>query len=88
MATAKTKATIGMVVLTVLYVYYTVWMLITPVIDEAHYLQRFFPIERESGLMFTTLLGYTQLSFFFTFVGVALVMTGKHPGIETIDADS
>jgi hypothetical protein len=78
MVTAKTKATVGMIVLTLAYVYYTVWILVTPLIDEKHYLQWFFPVSREAGLMFTTLLGYTQLSFFFTFVGVALVMTGKH----------
>ena len=38
MASAKIKATIGMIIMSSMYLYYTVWILITPLIDEKHYL--------------------------------------------------
>ena len=64
--------------ITVAYLYYSVWILLTPLIDQDHYVQRFFPVKREHALMFTTLLGYSQMAFFFTFAGIILIRDGKH----------
>ena len=54
------------------FVYYTFWMLITPIIDNNHPVQQYFP-DRESGLLVTTFGAYMLLSFICTFAGVILI---------------
>jgi dolichyl-phosphate mannosyltransferase polypeptide 2 regulatory subunit len=56
----------------VFWCYYTVWMLITPIIDADHPIQSYF-FSRENGLLVTTAGAYYMLAFLFTMVGVILI---------------
>jgi hypothetical protein len=47
-------------------------MLITPVIDDNHPVQDYFP-DRETGLLVTTFGAYMMMSFLMTFAGVILI---------------
>ena len=60
------------VIATTLYLYYTVWMLMTPFIDADHSLQDYFP-DRMYGVMGPTLFGYLLISVCFTTMGIVLV---------------
>ena len=71
--------TIGLIWFTSVFaswVYYTVWILISPCIDSNHYLQRFFP-ERKWGIVIPILLGIGFLSIALTFIGIALINDSK-----------
>ena len=56
----------------VFFIYYTVWILVTPALDENHWMQNHFP-DRTYGILPTSLLAYMILAFMFTFSGVALI---------------
>ena len=64
------------IVVTIFYVYYTVWMLFTPLIDEDHSLQDYFP-DRLFGVMGPTLLGYLLISIILTSTGIILLTDVK-----------
>jgi len=58
--------------ITILWIYYSVWMLLTPVIDSNHPVQDFFPA-RETGLLFTTFFAYILTAYLCTFAGIILI---------------
>ncbi len=54
------------------WVYYTVWMLITPLIDADHPIQGYF-FDRELGLLVTTAGAYFLMCGLSTMVGLVLI---------------
>jgi dolichol phosphate-mannose biosynthesis regulatory protein len=62
------------------FLYYTVWILVTPIIDSNHPVQSYFP-DRESGLLVTTFGAYVFLSFLCTFAGVILINDKPLPDV-------
>ena len=56
----------------VLFAYYTVWILVTPMLDEDLWMQDYFP-DRMYGIMPTSMLAYLILAYIFTFAGIALI---------------
>ena len=49
--------------------YYTVWILVTPLFDDDFWMQNYFP-DRVYGIMPTSLLAYMILAYMFTFAGI------------------
>ena len=76
MAEQRTLGLIMAIVVTIFYAYYTVWMLFTPLIDEDHSLQDYFP-DRLFGVMGPTLLGYLLISIILTSTGIILLTDVK-----------
>lgn len=72
MVSSRTIGAISLVVILACWFYYTVWILITPIVDSDHPLQNYFP-DRMMGIMTTTLLGYCQVAFMLTSAGIILV---------------
>jgi dolichol phosphate-mannose biosynthesis regulatory protein len=72
MVTSRTLGIITLTITLVCYSYYTIWILVMPMVDEDHPLQDYFP-DRMIGIMFTTLLGYGQIAFMLTAAGIVLV---------------
>ena len=58
--------------LTACYLYYTVWIMVMPLIDEDHAAHNYF-LDRKLGLTVTTLLAYMLISLIFTMSGCILV---------------
>ena len=58
--------------LTACYLYYTVWIMVMPLIDEDHAAHAYF-LDRKLGLTVTTLLAYMLISLIFTMSGCILV---------------
>lgn len=54
------------------YLYYTVWIMVMPLIDEDHAAHTYFP-DRNIGLTVTTLLAYMLISLIFTMSGIILI---------------
>ena len=72
MVEARTCGWIYLITLITIWTYYTVWMLVTPLIDEDQPIQSYFP-NRESGLMITTAGAYFALAYFCTLTGIILL---------------
>ena len=72
MVEQRTLGQLLLVVSTTCYIYYTVWMLFTPLIDEDHSLQNYFP-DRIYGVMVPTMLGYLLISIIITSSGIILL---------------
>lgn len=72
MVEARAFGKIYIYFLVVFWCYYTVWILITPIIDADHPIQSYF-IARETGLLVTTAGAYYLLSFLCTIVGIILI---------------
>ena len=67
--------TFGKIYLTLIvsfWSYYTVWMLITPIIDADHPIQSYFP-DRENGLLVTTAGAYFAMAYLCTITGIILI---------------
>lgn len=54
------------------WAYYTFWIIVTPLIDADHPIQKLF-IDRWTGLLFTTWWAYFALAFICTITGIALI---------------
>jgi len=76
MVSSRTIGAVSLVIILVCYAYYTVWILITPIVDSDHPLQNYFP-DRTLGIMTTTLIGYCWISFTLTSAGIILVRDSK-----------
>ena len=76
MAEQRTLGMIMAIFATVCYLYYTVWMLFTPLIDEDHSLQDYFP-DRLLGVMGPTLIAYLLISIVLTSTGIILLTDVK-----------
>ena len=76
MVEQRSLALIIAIVATTLYLYYTVWMLFTPLIDADHTLQNYFP-DRLFGIMGPTLLGYLLISIIVSSTGLILLNDTK-----------
>lgn len=72
MLTSRTIGAVMFISISVFYAYYTIWILVTPIVDSDHPLQQYFP-DRMFGIMTTTLLAYCQLAFMLTSAGIILV---------------
>ena len=72
MVTSRQIGIVGLITTLATWSYYTVWILITPIVDNDHPLQNYFP-DRMIGIMTTTLLGYCQIAFMLTTAGIILV---------------
>lgn len=59
------------------WVYYTVWQLVTPIVDADHPIQDLFP-SRESGLLITTFCAYLSMAYIATFAGLILIFDKRH----------
>ena len=72
MVSSRTIGSVSLVIVLALWAYYTVWILVTPIVDSDHPIQDWFP-DRMIGIMTTTLLGYCQIAFMLTSAGIILV---------------
>ena len=72
MVDKRTVAIIVLVTTWVLFAYYTIWILVTPALDDSFWMQDYFP-DRMYGIMPTSLLAYMILAYMFTFSGIALI---------------
>ena len=72
MVESRTLGTIWFTSVLIFWIYYTLWILVSPFIDNGHSLQRFFP-DRKWGIVIPIMLGVGYLSVALTFVGLALV---------------
>ena len=72
MVSPRTIGSVSLVFVLALWAYYTVWILVTPIVDSDHPIQHWFP-DRMLGIMTTTLLGYCQIAFMLTSAGIILV---------------
>lgn len=59
-----------------LYVYYTLWVLVTPFIDGGHVIQNLFP-PREWALSLPITIGVFGMSAVGTFFGLVMIKTRK-----------
>ena len=69
------QKSIGLLIIIVassLYLYYTIWILFTPLIDEDHIFQTYFP-DRMYGIVIPTLAAYFLISMFLTITGLILI---------------
>jgi len=71
----RTRGAVGMALLTVSYVYYTCWVLVTPFIDRDHPAQTYFP-PRWLGCLLPTAFGVLALGV----AGVTLSLLLLHGG--------
>ena len=72
MVQSRTIGAVSLVLILSTWAYYTVWILVTPIVDSDHPIQNYFP-DRMLGIMTTTLLGYCQIAFMLTSAGIILV---------------
>ena len=72
MVEQKALGLVIVIVSTVLYIYYSIWMLFMPHMDEDHIFQTYFP-DRIYGVMFPTLLAYVLISVTLTTTGMILI---------------
>ena len=72
MVEQKTLGLILLVISTILYMYYTMWMLAMPIIDEDHEWQNYFP-DRIYGVMIPTMCAYFLISCWLTSSGMILI---------------
>eukprot|EP00762_Andalucia_godoyi_P007692 ANDGO_07938.mRNA.1 Dolichol phosphate-mannose biosynthesis regulatory protein len=61
---------------TVLFVYYTFWIILTPFIDEDHFIQAYFPA-RHYAIVVPTVIGVAGVSAIASFVGLVMVRSGS-----------
>ena len=72
MAEASLVGFIWLLVSFIVWVYFTIWLMITPFIDDHHPFNNYFP-ERKWGIIVPILLGIIFLTFVFTLAGIALM---------------
>ena len=72
MVEARTCGKIYITSIIVFWCYYTVWILVTPIIDADHSIQSLF-LSREWGLLVTTGGAYLLMSCLCTMVGIILI---------------
>jgi len=72
MSSARCCGLVSLTLMLTAYLYYTVWILVMPLVDETHAMQSYFP-DRMWSIYTTTLLAYCQIAFMFTFVGIVLI---------------
>ena len=72
MVDKRTMATVILVVTWVSFGYYTIWILVTPALDDNFWMQDYFP-DPMYGIMLTSLMAYIILAYIFTFAGIALI---------------
>ena len=83
MVDKRTTAILVLLSTWVFFAYYTVWILVTPTLDEDFWLQNYFP-DRMYGIFPTSLLAYIILAYMFTFTGIALITdTNSTPILST-----
>ena len=70
-------AIIVLILTWVFFAYYTVWILVTPLLDDDIWMQDYFP-DRMYGIMPTSLLAYLILAYVFTFSGIALISADRN----------
>ena len=70
---SRVKGYIWFISLLAFWIYYTIWIMISPFIDSNHVIQSYFP-ERKWGISIPILLGIGFLSISLTFIGIALIM--------------
>jgi len=85
MVEARTAGMIYLLIIAVIWCYYTVWILITPIIDADHPIQSYF-FPREIGILSTTAGAYYMLSFLCTFVGIILIRDKYQQRIPIVDS--
>ena len=77
MVDKRAVATVVLVSTWVFFLYYTLWILVTPALDDNFWIQDYFP-DRMYGIMPTSLLAYIVLAYMFTFSGIALVTDSEN----------
>ena len=83
MVDQKTIGLISTVLLVVGYIYFTVWVMITPLIDEDQSIQAYFP-KRKWAFIVPIYSGCVFLSLVLTFTGLALIFEkNSHEKIKT-----
>ena len=80
MVEAKVYGTIWMIAIIVSWVYYTVWIMVSPLIDNTHPIQDYFP-ERKWGIHIPIFIGVIFIVFALTFVGIALIKESRYDEI-------
>ena len=78
-------AIIVLILTWVFFAYYTVWILVTPLLDDDIWMQDYFP-DRMYGIMPTSLLAYLILAYVFTFSGIALISADRNK--SPLESDS
>jgi dolichyl-phosphate mannosyltransferase polypeptide 2 regulatory subunit len=76
MVESRTIGIIWCTSIVLFWIYYTVWIIISPSIDTNHSIQKYFP-ERKWGIVIPILLGLGFLSIALTMIGVALINDSK-----------
>mmetsp|Transcript_79850 Transcript_79850/g.222164 ORF Transcript_79850/g.222164 Transcript_79850/m.222164 type:complete len:92 (-) Transcript_79850:149-424(-) len=72
----KAVGTALLAISVVVFVYYTLWAIVTPFVDADHPLQSFFPA-RYYAIMIPTLLLVVGITVATTFVALVLIKSGK-----------
>ena len=72
MVESRTLGTLWFVSVLAFWLYYTLWIVISPFVDPSLGFQRYFP-DRKWGIVIPILLGVGYLCVALTFVGLALV---------------
>ena len=76
MVESKTLGILWFTSVFIFWIYYTVWILFSPFIDDGHPIQKYFP-ERKWGIVIPILLGIGFLTIALTFIGIALINDSK-----------
>ena len=72
MVESKTKGTLWFVTVLACWLYYTLWIMISPFIDQTLSFQKYFP-DRKWGIGLPILLGLAFLTVAMTLTGLALI---------------
>ena len=72
MAEASLVGFIWLLLSFIVWVYFTIWLMITPFIDDNHSFNNYFP-ERKWGIIVPIMIGIIFLTFVFTLAGIALM---------------
>ena len=76
MAEARFYGTIGLLVTFGFWIYYTIWIVVSPMIDREHAIQQYFP-DRKWGIVIPIIVGIVFLAATLTFAGIALLEDSK-----------
>ncbi|ORZ18915.1 dolichol-phosphate mannosyltransferase 2 [Absidia repens] len=72
----KLIGTVGFFVSSSLFIYYTVWVLLMPFVDDGHFLHNYFPNSRHA-IRIPLVIMILTLTIIFTFLGTVMVKS-KH----------
>ncbi len=76
MAESKFLGLLWFITTLAFWLYYTMWIVISPFVEPSHSLQRYFP-DRKWGIVIPILLGIGFLCIALTLVGLALLSDSK-----------